>query len=79
MKLPFFNALNRFSTNSPILSWLVYCGCLFAGFFVLSYEQIRAAEDFWHAIGELVVASSILATVLYLIVRHLVVWFLDKE
>jgi len=79
MQLPLFKALHKFSTNSPILSWLVYCACLFAGFFALSFEQIRAAEDFLHDIGELAVVSSIMATVLFLVVRYFVVWFLDQE
>ena len=74
MRLPLFNALNKFSTNSPILSWLVYFACMFAGFFVLGFDEIRAAESFFHEIGELAIACSVLATVFFL-----VVWLFDQE
>jgi hypothetical protein len=70
MQLPLFNALNKFSNNSSILSWFVYCAVLFAGFFLLSFEQIPAAEVFFREIGEIAVASSIIATVFYLFFRY---------
>ena len=79
MQLPVFNALNKFSTKSPIRSWLVFCTSLFASFFILSFKRIREAEDPFSEIGELAVASVILATVFYLVVRYLVVWYLDRE
>ena len=72
MQLPLFNALNKFSTNSPIRSWLVYCACLFACFFIWRFEHIRGTEVFFHEIGEIAVASSVLGTVLFLVVRFLI-------
>jgi hypothetical protein len=52
---------------------------MFAGHFVLGFERIRTAEDLFSEVGELAVATAILATIFYLVIRYLVVWFLDKD
>ncbi len=72
MRLPLFQKLNRLSIEFPGRTWSAFCGILFAMFLLMRIGEARKTEVSVDSLGEIALASLVLATVLFLFFRFIV-------